>query len=140
MATPTIREIEDKMVEALNSTGSFNFVISIPKGEKPMKTFEHPAAFVYFESDALQGNKTRPVYKTYFAVIIEHFIGKEGIDTYYLIDKARDVLQGNKFGFSDITAMICEKRNLVVFEEGIIEYLLIFSVDTYLPIPLGWRR
>lgn len=140
MGTPTLREIEDKIVETLNGTGDFNFVISIPKGEKPLKTIVHPAAFVYFESDVLQANKTRPVYTNYFAVIIEHFIGKNGIDTYYLIDKARDVLQGNKFGFSDITPMLCEKRNLVVFEEGIIEYLLIFSVDTYLPVPLGWRR
>ena len=74
----TIREIEDGIVNALVATGDFELVVSIPKGQKPFKTIVHPAAFVYFERDILSQEKTRPIYKNYFAVIVEHFLAQEG--------------------------------------------------------------
>lgn len=137
---PTIREIEDKIIIAIQGTGDFGLVASLALVAKPIKTTEISSAFVYFEKDILQGEKTRPVYKNYFVVVAEYYLGKSEIDTYFAIDSLRDSLQGKTLGLTDITPFICDSRTITGFEEGIIQYSLVFTTNTYLPIPTGWRR
>lgn len=137
---PTIREIEDKIIIAIQGTGDFGFVTSLALVSKPIKTVEVSNAFVYFEKDILQGEKTRPVYKNYFIVVVEYFVGKAEIDTYFAIDSLRDSLQGKTLSLTDITPFICDSRTLTGFEEGTIQYTLVFTTNSYYPIPAGWRR
>lgn len=139
----TILEIEEKIIETINDLGTFKVVKSIVRGEIP-PTPNHPAAFVYFETDDLADDQVRPVYKTTYGVIIENKNLRSeqdaAQDTYGLLDTCRDALQGNTLGFTDITPFICTTRKFLFYKEGIIAYVLKFTTNNYLPAPPGWRR
>lgn len=137
---PTIREVENAIVVAIQSTGDFGSVVSLTLAAKPMKSTEVASAYVYLKNDLLQGEGTRPVYKTYFIVVAEYNVGKTEMDTYFLIDSLRDCLQGKTLGLKDLTPFICDSRTLTAFEGGVIQYTLVFTSNLYYPIPQGWRR
>ena len=138
-----ILEIEEKIIEAINGLGTFKVVKSIVIGKIP-PTPNHPAAFIYFETDDLAEDRARPVYKTTFGVIVENKNLRSeqdaAQDTYGLLDACRDALQGQTLGFTDITPFVCTSRKLLAYEEGIIAYVLKFTTKNYLPAPPGWRR
>lgn len=136
----TIREIEDKMVEALELTGSFDSVTSVSKKAKPLSSIQESSAFVFWIRDAITSEVTRPTYKNAFICEIQYKLNENENDTYYLIDKARDAIQGSKLGLLDIKPFICEDRQWVGFENGIMQYHLVFTCISYLAIPAEWRR
>ncbi|MBF0410978.1 MAG: hypothetical protein HQM10_26780 [Candidatus Riflebacteria bacterium] len=135
-ATPTYI-IEDALIDKIRTIAEFKYVGSVGRDDRPAQ-MNYPAALVLFTGDSDSGNKPRAVRNIAFtvAVLAKNLVGrKEALrDVYQIIDAVRDLIHGSNLDISDLGKFSCDRRAFGGYSNGIVTYILEFSVKTYLPL------
>jgi hypothetical protein len=132
-----ISEIEDKLIETIESLGLFRIVDSLGRRAIPV-SLNYPSAFVYFAKDEDTGTKPRPVFTLTYEVQVSNKNLKSekeaAKDTYALLDAIRDAINKKTLGISDIEPFTCTAREITDYADGVIIYTLQFQTRQYLPV------
>lgn len=135
----TIKSIEDKIMETIQSLNIFRLVDSAGRKEIPT-ALSYPSAFVYFSGDRNTLTRPRTVMELSYeiAVINKNLRSEKTVaqDTYDLIDSVLDAINGKSLGISDIEPFTLFSRELTGYEDGVISYILRFQTRHYLEVPV----
>jgi phage gp37-like protein len=136
----TLDQIEDAIIDALETTDQFKLIESAGR-EAPPAAMNYPAAFVFFVGANDTGNNPRPVMDARFDVVItnKNLRGEQvaAQSTYALAETVRDALAGQTLGLetSGVGPFRLSSYEILGANGGVISYVLHFVARVFHPMP-----
>ncbi len=133
-----ITATETALIAAIEALGLLRSVQSAGR-DGEFKPLQHPAASVVFLGDVDTGSRPREVWEETYAVLIRdrNLSGEQGAarGVYGLLQAVRAAIHGKTLGLPSLAPFACQRRELLDYDKGTIDYQLTFTVRRFGGVP-----
>lgn len=130
---------EDKLIAKISELGIFKSVLSAGRKTLPESNI-FPVCYVYLARQRRQSSRPRPVFETDFNIIIgnKNLTSEKNVayDTYELIRQVYECIEGQTFGFTNITPFEVVEISVQDYQYNVIFYELVVRTNIYMQVPV----